>query len=38
VGRPPTSQDIAEVVKFFATPEAAFVTGQVINVTGGWMP
>lgn len=38
VGRPPTSQDIAEVVKFFALPEASFVTGQVINVTGGWMP
>ncbi|MBI4164206.1 MAG: SDR family oxidoreductase [Acidobacteria bacterium] len=38
VGRPPTSQDIAEVVKFFATSQAAFVTGQVINVTGGWMP
>jgi 3-oxoacyl-[acyl-carrier protein] reductase len=38
VGRPPTSQDVAEVVKFFATPEAGFVTGQVINVTGGWMP
>ena len=38
VGRPPTSQDIAEVVRFFASPRAAFVTGQVINVTGGWMP
>ena len=38
VGRPPTSQDIAETVRFFASPQAAFVTGQVINVTGGWMP
>lgn len=38
VGRPPTSQDIAEAVKFFATPQAAFITGQVINVAGGWMP
>lgn len=38
VGRPPTSQDIAEVVRFFASPQADFVTGQVINVTGGWMP
>lgn len=38
VGRPPTSQDIAEAVKYFALPESAFVTGQVINVAGGWMP
>lgn len=38
VGRPATSTDVAEAVKFFATPEAAFLTGQVINVTGGWMP
>jgi 3-oxoacyl-[acyl-carrier protein] reductase len=38
IGRPPTAQDVAEAVKFFATPEAAFITGQVINVTGGWMP
>jgi 3-oxoacyl-[acyl-carrier protein] reductase len=38
VGRPATAQDVAEAVKFFATPEAAFITGQVINVTGGWMP
>ena len=38
VGRPPTAQDVAEAVKFFATSGAAFITGQVINVTGGWMP
>ncbi len=38
VGRPATSTDVAETVKFFASPEAAFLTGQVINVTGGWMP
>ena len=37
VGRPATAQDVAEAVKFFATPEAAFITGQVINVSGGWM-
>lgn len=37
VGRPATAQDVAEAVKFFATEESAFVTGQVLNVSGGWM-
>lgn len=37
VGRPPTARDVAEAVKFFASDEAAFVTGQVLNVSGGWM-
>lgn len=37
VGRPATGRDIAEAVKFFASDEASFVTGQVLNVTGGWM-
>ena len=37
VGRPATAQDVAEAVKFFASPEAAFLTGQVLNVSGGWM-
>jgi len=37
VGRPATGRDIAEAVKFFASEEAAFITGQVLNVSGGWM-
>lgn len=37
VGRPATAQDVAEAVKFFAGQESSFVTGQVLNVTGGWM-
>jgi 3-oxoacyl-[acyl-carrier protein] reductase len=37
VGRPATAQDVAEAVKFFASEEAAFLTGQVLNVSGGWM-
>jgi NAD(P)-dependent dehydrogenase (short-subunit alcohol dehydrogenase family) len=36
-GRPPTARDVAEAVKFFASEEASFVTGQVLNVSGGWM-
>ena len=37
VGRPATGRDVAEAVKFFASEEAAFITGQVLNVSGGWM-
>ena len=37
VGRPATGRDIGEAVKFFASDEAAFITGQVLNVSGGWM-
>jgi 3-oxoacyl-[acyl-carrier protein] reductase len=37
VGRPATARDVAEAVKFFVSEEAAFITGQVLNVSGGWM-
>lgn len=37
VGRPATARDVAEAVKFFASQEAAFITGQVVSVSGGWM-
>lgn len=37
VGRPATGRDVGEAVKYFASEEAAFVTGQVLNVSGGWM-
>jgi 3-oxoacyl-[acyl-carrier protein] reductase len=37
VGRPATAQDVAEAVKFFASEGASFITGQVLNVSGGWM-
>ena len=37
VGRPATAQDVAEAVRFFASQGACFVTGQVLNVSGGWM-
>ena len=37
VGRPATGRDISEAVKFFASEEASFITGQVLNVSGGWM-
>ena len=37
IGRPPSSEDVAAAVKFFASDSADYITGQVINVTGGWM-
>lgn len=37
VGRPATAQDVAQAVGFFASEESSFITGQVLNVTGGWM-
>lgn len=37
IGRPPSSEDVAAAVKFFASDDADYITGQVINVTGGWM-
>ena len=36
-GRPATAQDVAEAVKFFAQDESGFITGQALNVSGGWM-
>jgi 3-oxoacyl-[acyl-carrier protein] reductase len=37
IGRPPTAEDVASTVAFFASEEAEYVTGQVVNVSGGWM-
>jgi len=37
IGRPPTAEDVAAAVAFFASEEAEYVTGQVVNVSGGWM-
>jgi 3-oxoacyl-[acyl-carrier protein] reductase len=37
IGRPPTVEDVAATVSFFASEEAEYVTGQVMNVSGGWM-
>jgi 3-oxoacyl-[acyl-carrier protein] reductase len=37
IGRPPTVEDVAATVAFFASDEAEYVTGQVVNVSGGWM-
>ena len=37
IGRPPTVEDVAAAVSYFVSDDAEYVTGQVINVSGGWM-
>jgi 3-oxoacyl-[acyl-carrier protein] reductase len=37
IGRPPTVEDVAAAVAFFASEEAEYITGQIVNVSGGWM-
>lgn len=36
VGRPGSADDIAAAVMYLASPEASFVTGEVLHVNGGW--
>lgn len=36
VGRPGSAEDIAAAVTYLASPEASFVTGEVLHVNGGW--
>jgi 3-oxoacyl-[acyl-carrier protein] reductase len=36
-GRAGTPEDIAEAVLYLASPQASFVTGEVLNVNGGWL-
>jgi 3-oxoacyl-[acyl-carrier protein] reductase len=38
LGRWGEPEDIAAAVAWLVSPQAAFVTGQVINVNGGWRP
>jgi 3-oxoacyl-[acyl-carrier protein] reductase len=38
VGRVGRWEDVARAVLFFASPAADFLTGQVLDVAGGWQP
>ncbi len=37
VGRAGETADVAEAVLFLASPQTAYVTGEVLNVNGGWL-
>ncbi|HKD75422.1 MAG TPA: SDR family oxidoreductase, partial [Ktedonobacterales bacterium] len=37
MGRAGQAEDIAAAVKYLASPEASFVTGEILNVNGGWL-
>jgi 3-oxoacyl-[acyl-carrier protein] reductase len=37
VGRGGRAEDIAAAVLYLASPEASFVTGEILNVNGGWL-
>jgi NAD(P)-dependent dehydrogenase (short-subunit alcohol dehydrogenase family) len=36
IGRPGTPADVAGVVAFLCSEDAAYMTGQALNITGGW--
>jgi NAD(P)-dependent dehydrogenase (short-subunit alcohol dehydrogenase family) len=38
LGRHGTGDDIGAVVSFLASDDAAYITGQTINVDGGYQP
>lgn len=37
MGRPGTPDDVARVILFLASPLSAYMSGQSINITGGWI-
>jgi len=37
LGRLGAPQEVAEVIEFLASDQSSFVTGQIIDVAGGWL-
>jgi 3-oxoacyl-[acyl-carrier protein] reductase len=37
LGRSGQAEDIAAAAQYLASPEASFVTGEILNVNGGWL-
>jgi NAD(P)-dependent dehydrogenase (short-subunit alcohol dehydrogenase family) len=37
MGRAGTPEDVAKVILFLASPLAGYMTGQAVNITGGWI-
>jgi NAD(P)-dependent dehydrogenase (short-subunit alcohol dehydrogenase family) len=37
MGRAGTPDDVARVILFLASPLAGYMTGQAVNITGGWV-
>ena len=38
LGRAGTADEVAAVIEFLVSPEAAYLTGEIIDVDGGWVP
>ncbi|MGO8949330.1 MAG: SDR family oxidoreductase [Ktedonobacterales bacterium] len=37
VGRGGHAMDIASAVLYLASPDAGFITGEILNLNGGWL-
>jgi NAD(P)-dependent dehydrogenase (short-subunit alcohol dehydrogenase family) len=37
MGRAGTPEDVAKVITFLASPLASYMTGQAVNISGGWV-